>query len=407
VKRVSSSQEERTLNPNIEKTTTEFWTHLEGHAADSYPVQSWLGAGDNSAVYSTVYGEDAKPAAIKLVPFDGQDSQGQLKTWSEISRLSHPALLRIFDFGHCEIQGAPLLYIVMERADGNLAEVLRDRPLSSTEAREVLECAASALAYLHEHGLVHRGIKPQNILAVGDQIKLATDSVAFANEGNAADDIKSLGVTIAQALTLSAPDGNPAIAETLPQPFQEVVRHCLQRSDEPPWAASQILSYLRGPVVTPRLPPPEPPRNRMPVYWIAAAMIIITAGVLTLRNAQSPSPVSSQSSVSEAPVTPVPQEPSAPAPRKTAPPVESPNGSWYVVAATYTQKKDAEKRAHSIMSRWPRFKAQVFSPPVEDEKSYYLVTIGSNLSQKAAVAVRQRAIAAGMPTDTYIQNSKR
>jgi hypothetical protein len=77
-----------------------------------------------------------------------------------------------------------------------------------------------------------------------------------------------------------------------------------------------------------------------------------------------------------------------------------------VIAATYKQKKDAEKRAHSIMSRWPRFKAEVFSPSGEDETSYYLVTLGSNLSQKAADGVRQRAIAAGMPADTYIQRSK-
>ena len=78
-----------------------------------------------------------------------------------------------------------------------------------------------------------------------------------------------------------------------------------------------------------------------------------------------------------------------------------------MVAATYTQRKDAEKRAHSITSRWPRFKAEVFSPPLEDKKPYYLVTIGSNLSQEDAVAVRQSAIAAGMPVDTYIQSSKR
>jgi len=78
-----------------------------------------------------------------------------------------------------------------------------------------------------------------------------------------------------------------------------------------------------------------------------------------------------------------------------------------VVSATYTRKADAERRARSITSKWPRFKADIYSPPGDEERPYYLVILGSNLSQQAAVEIQQRAIAAGLPGDTYIQQVSR
>jgi serine/threonine protein kinase len=391
----------------MERTTTEFWTSCEGQFANSYPLQNRLGESGSAAVYATAYGEDAQPAAIKLVQLDGPDREQQLNTWSEASRLSHPGLVRILDSGRCEIQGVPLLYVVMERADGNLAEVLTERPLTAEEAREMLSCAAAALSYLHVNGFVHGRVKATNIMAVGEQIKLTTDSVVRANAGNAADDVKSLGLTLVQALTQHTPN-----ADTLPQPFQEIAEHCLQPDVHSRWAASQIVSYLQDPVAPPPLipPPPASQRSHLQLYSIVAAMIVITAIVLLLRSAQSPPPAPpAQPTVNQAPVAPAPAESAPPVTteqsesRQTRTSPAKPSGTWYVVSATYTRKADAERRARSISSKWPRFKADIYSPPGDDESPYYLVTIGSNLSQKAAVEVQQRAIAAGLPGDTYIQ----
>jgi cell division septation protein DedD len=108
-----------------------------------------------------------------------------------------------------------------------------------------------------------------------------------------------------------------------------------------------------------------------------------------------------------------PTTPSVPAPRTTpagsTPPAALPNplqkthpqGGWYVVVATYTRKIDAEKRARSLTARWPKFRARVFEPPVNDP--HHLVIIGANLSQDDADALCKHARAAGLPHDVYIK----
>src|SRR6185436_15126459 len=113
----------------MESTLTEFWDRCEGQVVNSYRLERHLGG----AVYATEYGSDARPAAIKLVPADGVDWRRQLSTWAAISELSHPRLIGLFESGQCEIDGVALLYVVMERSEGNLAGVLPERPLTETE----------------------------------------------------------------------------------------------------------------------------------------------------------------------------------------------------------------------------------------------------------------------------------
>ena len=68
-------------------------------------------------------------------------------------------------------------YVVMERADENLAEVLAERLLTPAEARDMVFPVLSVLHYLHAKGFAHGGLKPSNIMAFGEQLKTSSDSL--------------------------------------------------------------------------------------------------------------------------------------------------------------------------------------------------------------------------------------
>src|SRR5436305_4922413 len=99
----------------MNSTMSEFWIRCEGQVVDSYRLGRYLGGSDAGAVYATEYGVDSRPAAIKLVSGEGSDWQRRLAGWSAIAQLSHPSLIALFGSGQCEIEGVPLLYVVMER----------------------------------------------------------------------------------------------------------------------------------------------------------------------------------------------------------------------------------------------------------------------------------------------------
>ncbi len=121
-------------------------------------------------------------AAIKLVFADAVDEETQLSRWRRAAALSHPHLIRLFETGRCQLTGKQFLYVVMEYAEENLSQILPSRPLTSAEAREMLGPLLSALEYLHNRGLVHGYVKPANIMAIDDQLKLSSDGIRAAGE---------------------------------------------------------------------------------------------------------------------------------------------------------------------------------------------------------------------------------
>jgi len=307
----------------------EFSAQWEGRTIDAFPLRQILGSGEASAVFLTTH--DGRNAAIKLIPADARSAQARLARWQDAQKLSHPNLIRIFSTGRSELDGMPLLYIVTDRAEEDLSEVLPDRSLTAVEAREMLEPTLSALEYIHRQGFVHTRLKPSNIMAVEDRLKISSDgllrtgardlSVATPYDPperatapvSPAADIWALGVTLVEVLTQRRPSDGIVPAD-LPEPFAGIARGCLLRNPADRSTIPQI-SKLLTPAETSVIPRK---RRYTPIgVLILLALVVITvAGVMIMQtDTNTAAPVKPAETVK----TPEPQAPPpAPEPRQTA-----------------------------------------------------------------------------------------
>jgi eukaryotic-like serine/threonine-protein kinase len=126
------------------------------------------------------------------------------------ARLVHPNVVQVFDFGLDD--DTHRNFIVMEYVDGqSCAEILRERgPLPPGEAVEILAQSCRGLAYAHRHEVVHRDVKPGNLLRSRDgMVKLADFGIAKAAEQS---DITKVGSVLGTAAYLSPEQarGEPA-----------------------------------------------------------------------------------------------------------------------------------------------------------------------------------------------------
>ena len=237
------------LAPTV-SNMTEAWKKWEGQVVNGeFPLRQYLGGSERGAVFLTEHGDQGlQKAAIKFVP--AENVEVRLFHWKQAAKLFHPHLVRLFQMGSCRICDAELLYIVMEYAEEDLAQVLPHRALTPAEARDMLRPALDALAYVHGNGFVHSHIKPANIMAVDEQLKISSDGLCRIDEPRGAEkpgiydppemaagrispagDIWSLGMTLVEVLTqrlpVWKPESDPVVPEQLPAPFLEIAQHCL------------------------------------------------------------------------------------------------------------------------------------------------------------------------------------
>jgi TonB family protein len=279
-----------------------------------FPLREWLGDSESGSVFLTeLEGPGSSKAAIKLIPAEACDAEARLELWNQASALSHPHLLRLFCAGRCPSHTGELLYAVMEFAEENLAQILPERPLTPAESGEMLAPILDALAYLHGRGLVQASLKPSNVLAVQDQIKLSCDRLQRASASGdknfspriydapecsrgtvtPAADLWALGVTLVEALSQHPPRwersgvNEPEVPESLSQPYREIARGCLCTDPMRRYTLPQVKNRLKSRSSFSQI--------MVKIRWplLAAALLLLIA-IISLRHMQSLAPVSSQ-----------------------------------------------------------------------------------------------------------------
>ena len=223
------------------------WTEYEGRTINGvYPLTKLIRPEGRSAFFSTSNGTGV-PTVIRLIEshFDGDEI---LTRWRGVAALNHPNLVKLKSFGHVVVDETSLVYAVMEPVEANLSEILRERRLTEFETRQIATSLLAAIEVLHSNGFVHEHVAPENVLAVGEVIKLRSDCIRETLEGEEGvalkrKDVRDCAAVLLQALTQqrTLQDGSRA----LPAPFEQIVRKGISGE----WGLAEIGTALKRPSV--------------------------------------------------------------------------------------------------------------------------------------------------------------
>jgi serine/threonine-protein kinase len=149
--------------------------------ADRYVIERELGRGGMATVYQARAPAGAEPVAIKVMNpnmADALDGKRFVREMGVAASLEHPLIVPLIDSGRA---GAVLYYVMPLVAGESLYERLqRDRRLPVPEVVGIVRDVATALGYAHERGVMHRDVKPENILLAGGRALIADFGLARA-----------------------------------------------------------------------------------------------------------------------------------------------------------------------------------------------------------------------------------
>jgi eukaryotic-like serine/threonine-protein kinase len=233
--------------------------------AGRYRLTDRIAAGGMGEVWR---GEDAllnRAVAVKLLPTGRAGDESFLARFRAEARyaasLSHPGIARVYDYGEsAEFGGA---YLIMELVKGEpLSAILaRAGRLSPDSTLDIVGQAARALDAAHEAGIVHRDIKPGNLLVAGGGTTKITDfGIATAVRAAQASHLTETGMVMGTAMYVSPEQatGAPVDASSDTYSLGVVAYECL--AGHVPFMASEPLAiaYAHKHAPVPALPPDVP-----------------------------------------------------------------------------------------------------------------------------------------------------
>ena len=227
-----------------------------------YLITDWIGQGGMGQVYLGVHQMMGRESAIKVLPREKSTDEAIASFQREIrmqAQLDHPNLVRAFDAGH----DGNVHYLVTEYVPGtDLRRLLKAQgPLPAQQAASIIMQAAVGLESAHERGLIHRDVKPGNILVTPDGIAkvsdlglsafihrpdedpragkivgtvdyLSPEQIRAPLEVTSVSDIYSLGCTLYYAVTGKVPFPGGTISEKTRRHLEETPWHPRRFSSE-------------------------------------------------------------------------------------------------------------------------------------------------------------------------------
>ena len=305
---------------------------LSGSALeDRYELCAVIGEGAFGRVYRAVDRRLERTVAVKLIkPWWAEDPEWARSFEREariLARLSDPGIVQIFDVG----QGDEGLYYVSELIDGeSLAERLRRGPLAPAVAAEIAAQLCRALARAHAENVVHRDVKPANIMLTRDgRVKVADFGVARLAEGSS----DGAGATIVGTPRYMSPEQARGHA---PTPATDVYSAGVvlyeMLAGTPPFteraAVELALRHLRD-------APPTLPRRTPPALAAVVRRALAKAPADRFRDGAEMAQAI-EAAVPTASARPAPAP--APAARRTAPAAPTPDNGPAVAVADATRR---------------------------------------------------------------------
>jgi eukaryotic-like serine/threonine-protein kinase len=148
-----------------------------------YQIERIIGRGAMGVIYLAHDPEADRQVALKTLPLDIITDKEQLSMLEKnlmheakiVSKLTHPSIVQIYDVQRAE-EGGGLFFVVMEFVDGiNLAVRMKQEPLLLWQLRRIMTQVCDGLHFAHEQQVVHRDVKPGNVLLTPDLQAKITD----------------------------------------------------------------------------------------------------------------------------------------------------------------------------------------------------------------------------------------